>query len=518
MLIALIFLANLLVVGIAFFLRWRKWRTAHIWMILVFISLVEWLLLILIRIENFSPLALTDWMTVGDTPVSLLFQINAKNWPLAFSFITTIPALLLTGIARLDVRQDLKFWSAGILFLSIAFLASLAADLWSVVILWTALDLLEVFLQLVVFNETNHTYFQRSLIVRFFGSLMLIFVTASHSTSSINPMLSGLSDSGSILIFLAALLHSGILPLRQLKTTNHLTHNEWIISDLVKLVILITSFAIFIYFPKPTISFFAATILQIVTYLLIIRIGLSEIADIEKKSEFLWPLFIAGFIVFLYLNSANFEFWLPALFLPSIFLLVYSHRNQSTIFFPLIMTLLVSGLPYKLNSFGSRAFLFEDFRLVILWVLPLLVIFLARFLKKSLQNHKEFSGIESIYQIVYLFGLLVLTLSSGVISFKFNAPFQMESNQWWVGVIVVSLLVVFLILHRSRKFHNPFGSKLDMTGLTQKVLSLDWVSRFTDLVEKRLRNLAASFSNLFEGAGGFLWALVILILILTIIR
>ena len=250
----------------------------------------------------------------------------------------------------------------------------------------------------------------------------------------------------------------------------------------------------------------------------IIRIGLSEIADIEKKSEFLWPLFIAGFIVFLYLNSANFEFWLPALFLPSIFLLVYSHRNQSTIFFPLIMTLLVSGLPYKLNSFGSRAFLFEDFRLVILWVLPLLVIFLARFLKKSLQNHKEFSGIESIYQIVYLFGLLVLTLSSGVISFKFNAPFQMEPNQWWVGVIVVSLLVVFLILHRSRKFHNPFGSKLDITGLTQKVLSLDWVSRFTDLVEKRLRNLAASFSNLFEGAGGFLWALVILILILTIIR
>lgn len=518
MLIALIFLANLLVVGIAFFLRWQNWRTAHIWMILVFVSLVEWLLLILVRFENFSPLVLTDWMTIGDTPVSLLFQINSKNWPLAFSFITTIPALLLTGIARLDVRQDLKFWSAGILFLSIAFLSSLAADLWSVVILWTALDLLEVFLQLVIFNETNHTHLQRSLIVRFFGSLMLIFVTASHSTSSINPMLSGLSESGSILIFLAAILHSGILPLRQLKTTMHLTHNESIISDLVRLVILITSFSIFIYFPKPNFSFFTSIILQIVTYLLIVRIGLFEVTEIEKKSESYWQFFLAGFIIMLYLISANIKFWLPALFLPSIFLLVYSHRNRSTFFFPIIMALLVSGLPYTLISFGSRAFVFEEFRIIVLWMIPLQLIFLARFLKRSLNNQKEFSDIESIYQVVYLFGLLQLILASGVISIKFNEPFQREFNLWWFGVIVVILLAVILFLLRSRIFRNPFRSKLDLIEISQKVLSLDWISRFSGLVEKRLRNLAASFSNLFEGAGGFLWALVILILILTIIR
>ena len=518
MLIALIFLVNLLVIGIAFFLRWRGWRTAHIWMILVFISLVGWLLFILVKLENFSPLVLPNWMAIGDMPVLLQFQISANNWPFAFSFLTAIPIFLLTGIARLDVRNDLKFWSAGILFISIAFLASLAADLWSVVIFWTALDLLEVFYQLVIFKEPDYSQLQRSLIVRFFGGLLLIFVTATLSTASINPVLVGLSESGSVMVFIAALLHSGVFPFKQTPSTVQSPQTEWILRGLVKLIVLMASFSLLVYFPKPNLSFIINTALQIVTYLFIFRVGLIEITSKEKEADSQWTFFLAGFIVFLYLNSANLEFWLPALFLTSVFLLVYSHRSRSTMLFPLIMTLLVSSAPYTVNSIGSRAFLFDEFRISILGVIPPLVLFLGHFFKTTIQYHKDFSEIESIYQVVYLFGLLLLILASGVISFKFIEPLQREVAHWWVGVIVVSLLAGLYILQRKRKIKLPNTSKLYFSVSAQKFLSLDWIFRLSAQIEKRLKNLAAGFSNLFEGAGGLLWALVLLVLILTVLR
>lgn len=518
MLIALFFLVNLLVIGIVFFLRWRGWRTAHIWMILTFISIIEWLLLILIRIENFTPFVAAGWFSIGDTPVIRQLHIVEANWPLAFAFVSTIPTFLLTGIARLDVRRDLRYWSAGILYISIGFLAVLTADLWSVVIFWTALDLLEVFYQLVVFNEQEQGQFQRSLIIRFLGSLLLVFATASLSSSSINPSLGGLSGSGGALVFVAAFLHSGILPLKQTAATDHSPQSEWILKRLIKLVILMASFSILIYFPNAAFSFIVLAALKVSSFLLVFRIGLDGITRTEKVTESEWFLFLAGFIVFLYLNSANLEFWLPALYLPSAFLIVHTLRSRSTPLFPLLMILMVSGLPYTVNAVLSRAFLFEEFRLSILWIIPPWVFFLMHFYGKSVQREKELSDIESIYQIVYLLGLLQLILTTGVISVKYLVPAQSEFALWWIGVIVLSLLTGLIMLRKNGKLKLPFSSKTDSSGSAMSILSLDWIFSSGSGIERRLKTLAASLSNMFEGAGGFLWALVLLVMILTVLR
>jgi hypothetical protein len=346
MLIGLLFLINILAVGGAFFLRWRGWRTAHIWMILVSISLLEWLMLVLFRVENIRPLVLSNWFSIGEIPIGLQFQVTNRNWPISFSILTALPALLLTGIARLNVRKDLFSWSAGILFVGISFLTVIASDLWALVILWTVFDLLEIFYHLVIVPSLETTQLKRSLVLRFFGSLFLIYNTALLSRSGINPLVENISGEQSTLFVLAAILHSGILPFNISIYSDQTSKTEKIIHRLVRLLLIISSFSILSFFPTPDLQFPVDLGMSLLFIFLLIQFGIQLYSGKIEEFNEKWQVFIAGFIVFLFFNFGNVEFWIPSFFNLSLFLILYTHHAKSFLLFPLIQLLLVTGLPY----------------------------------------------------------------------------------------------------------------------------------------------------------------------------
>jgi len=517
MLIGLMFLINILAVGAAFFLRWRGWRTAHIWMILVSVSLIEWLMLTLIRVENIAPLVFSNWFSIGDIPIGIQFNISNSNWPIAFSILTALPALLLTGIARLNVRKDLFFWSSGILFVWISFLALIASDLWSVVILWTVFDLFEIFYHLVIVPTANQTGLQRSLMLRFFGSLFLIYNTALLSRSGINPFVISISGEQSILFLIAAILHSGILPYTQISDNTQATSTERIIHRLVKLLLLTTSFSFLSFFSTPDLLFPINLGLFILIFILLvqfwIQLNSGKIDEFNEK----WLIYIAVFVVFLFFNFGNLSFWISSFFFSSLFVILYTHKNKSSIIFPIILLLLISGLPYTLNAFGARAFGDVDFLIPLIVTVVFLAFFLHAFFKAIKQEKNIIDDMEPLYQVVYLTGLLVIVLSIGMIVFKYTAFPQEEISLWWLGVIVILLTGIFIILSERKVLKMTALSKLDRSALMIRILSLDWLFIIGNSVEKRIRALVAGFSNLLEGAGGLLWAIVLLVLILSII-
>jgi hypothetical protein len=519
MLIGLLFLLNILAVGGAFFLRWRGWRTAHIWMILVSFSLVEWLMLILIRVENIAPLGLNDWFRIGEISLGLQFQVTYRNWPIAFSILTAMPVLLITGIARLNVRKDLISWSSGIIFIAISFLTVIASDLWAVVILWTVFDLIEIFYYMVIVPTSDQSGLQRSLVIRFIGSLLLIYNTALLSRSGINPLVANITGEQSALFVLAAVLHSGVLPLiNQSGDLDQASQTEKIIHRLIKILLLTISISILSFFSSPNLQFPVDLSLSVLLIFLLIQFGIQlNSGKIEEFNE-KWQVFITLFIVFLFYNFGNIVFWITVFYISSIFLILYTHRNKSSIIFPLILLVLISGLPYTLNTFGVRGFVNIDFLIPIVLSVIFLSLFLGRFYRTIKQEREEIEAMEPLYQIVYLSGLLVIVLSAGLITFKFIGPPQEELSLWWLGLVGLLLTGLFIFLSTKKNIKIFSRLKLDRSTVTIKILSLDWLFNLGDAIAKRMKNLAAGFSDLLEGAGGLLWALVLLVLILSILQ
>jgi hypothetical protein len=258
--------------------------------------------------------------------------------------------------------------------------------------------------------------------------------------------------------------------------------------------------------------------LSILLFFLLIQFGIQlNSGKIEEFNE-KWQVFNTLSIVFLFYNFGNIVFWITVFYISSIFLILYTHRNKSSIIFPLILLVLISGLPYTLNTFGVRGFVNIDFLIPIFFSVIFLSLFLGRFYMAVKQEREEIEAMEPLYQIAYLSGLLVIVLSAGLITFKFIGSPQEELSLWWLGLFVLLLTGLFIFLSTKKNIKIFSRLKLDRSAVTIKILSLDWLFNLVGAIAKRMKNLATGFSGLLEGAGGLLWALVLLVLILSILQ
>jgi len=521
MLIALIFLFNLLAVIIAFFLKWRGIRTAYIWFFLVFVCLSVWLLLLLIPIDRINPLVIPNWFTIGSIPINLQFRITIQNWPLAFSIITFIFSFFLTGIARLDIRKDLSLWAIQIIFGVFSFLAILSADLWTVILFWTALDFIDIFFKLVILKTADRKLMLRSLSIRFLGSLILIWNTSSISRLGINPTLEVLRGIGRNDLFLAALLHSGILPFQSSGIPKSDSKTENIINASIVITNFAVSSSLIIYLPSPDLFFFVNIGLIILLYILLLIFSFSWALGTGAEYSIKNLLSLAAcFISYFFIIGSDrpLIFWMNIFLLPMLMLWLYSHRSRSTRIFPALMVLLISGLPFSLNANSARGLFISGFNLSeIVLIIPHILI-LAGVLKRILEKGEDFHLMESWYQAVYLLGLFLPVLSIGAISFRNLSDFSLELQYWWIGGgVLISAFAFYYLFNRKISKDNPVHP-IGETSVINRFFSMNWIFSLTLEFEKRISKIVTGFSGLLEGEGGILWALVFLLLILTVFR
>lgn len=505
-------------------LKRRGVRTAYIWMLLVFISFVLWLLLLIIPNDKFSPIIINDWFRFGDINISLRFAINPQNWILVISLLTFNLSFFLTGIARLDVRNDLKSWIFQLLLIAFSFLALISADLWSVVLLWTALDLLELaFYRLIIKEDDGKTYFRKT-IIKSLGSILLIWNIAFLSRSGLNPLLNGIvASSSTTSIFLAALMHSGIFPFNIESKKLPEENSAELLKSVFSVSSIVVSFSFVTSLPAPELPLLISFILSILSYLLII---LSMIQWIIKKDllislQFLFLGEISGFI-FLYFSGATqyLTYILALIMLSVLWLVLFTHRSKNLLIFPVISTFLASGLPLSLIAFGPRGFIGNEFSFGLVVLIFSQILFIFGYLKYAFKRNEKFNELEVWYQAAYLTGLFLPFLSVAAIIFYSKTSLLNEIQFWWVGVIVASLgLTGFLISGKIKTIEKaPEYFSQEKIAWIWQFLSFNWAFKIISFLEDKIRGLVNGFSGLMEGEGGIMWALVLLILILTVLK
>lgn len=521
MLIAIIFFLLLVIILAGFIMGKRGVRTAYIWMLLTFVSFIAWLILIIVSQEKTTPLILSNWFEFGNSIVNLRFVLNSQTWILAISLLGFNLSFLLTSIARLNIKIDLINWLFQIALTMFSFMAVVAGDLWTVVLIWTLLDILDIVYH-QIYNKEGISYFRKARI-KFLGSILLIWNISVLSRTEINPLLNGFVSITDSTLFLSALLHSGIFPFESDSKIYSTTNSSKLLDLSFRVANFLISFAFIYNLPIPSISFLLLFIIKIVLYIVIfyslIRWALNQ--NYENSLNFLL-LGEAGIFSLLYISGgANYLIYsLAILPLSVLWLGLFSHSGKALMIFPVMSIFFISGLPLSINAYGPRAFIGPEFSINQLIIIFAKCLFLFGYLNQAFQKKEELISIEKWYQAIYLIGLFIpLVTIVGIITRSFNS-IDDEIDLWWIGILVVaSTLIGYGYLKRSNNFEKIIQSNLVQGNkFLWKILNLGWLFDLAKIIETQIKSIVNGISKLLEGEGGILWAIVLLLLVFSVLR
>ena len=521
--IVIILLLCLLSALAGYLLKIRGVRTAYIWMVLVFISVMIWLAFIVIPYNRFSPIIINDWFRFGETRISLQFALNPQNRILALSLFAVNLSFFLTGISRLDIRNDLTSWIYQLMLIAFSFLALITADLWSVVLLWTALDLLELTFHRLIIKDTNEKIYFRKFIIKSLGSILLIWNIASLSRSGFNPLINGIvSSSPNTSIILAALMHSGIFPFdTELKSSAEVKSSD-LLKDLFVLLNFIVSFSLITNLQAPELPFVLSLAISIFSYIFIIYTSVHWAFDKDNDYSLRFLLlFETGIFIFLYFSgAAQFITFLLALIAISIpWLLFFTHRSKNLLILPVISSFFITGLPLSMIAFGPRGFIGNGISVGLIVFLISQILFIVGYIKRAFDQNEKFYELERWYQVAYLIGLFTPFLSAAAIIFFSRTSISVEFQYWWIGLVVL-MIGVLGYLYSGKTIIKNNSAKLisqERSIVFLRLLTFDWLFNIFSFLESKVRGFVNGFSGLMEGEGGIMWALVLLILIFTML-
>lgn len=519
MLIPILLLLLPLFSVLALFLRKRGVRFAYIWFLFLSIAFVMWILILTISPQGIKPFTIQNWFQLGIDSVHLTFEANNMNWLLVFSVLTMLLMYFLTGVSRLDLKMDLTRWIFMSALTTFSILSLLASNVWSVLLAWTILDVFYLIFRFVFWGGKNISFLIKSLIIRFLGSICLVWVTANYSPSGMDASLTALPPQSGLVLFLAAFFHSGVLPI-ELNQSEGKNTNDEILDWVFRIYLFITSFSVLANVPSIAVklNFLSSIILKLAVSLL--TVFFSYRWAVEKRfNASISFLLLAGtgtfFLLILNDEPQAIFYWLVFFLVGIVWLVFYTHRSKSLLIFPILLLFLISGLPFTLFSYGMRAIPFSDISLN--WIPFFLthVFCLIGFFNKMTQKHFEFEGMDSWYQAIYTIGLFIPLISLGAILVRNLGSFLEEISNWWMGVAAIVLMILGMI-YFNKKESGPVLKRGE--NRLERFLSFLWFFKIINFFEARLHSLVIGFSGLLEGNGGMIWSFVIIILIISLIR
>ncbi len=507
--------------AIAFYFQQRGLRTAYIWLVITAICMGVWILLFLIPVERATPFVIRNWFQIGMHSVSLNFGLNAFNWPFVFSVAAFNISFFLSAVVRLDIRSDMKYWLTQLMLTAAAIMAITVSNIWTLLIMWTALDILFFFYNYYVIRSAYTIQIFRTMIIKFFGSMLLIWNIARSFRGDVNFSLDFLSQGSGLSLFLAAFLHSGVLPLT-FQIENNRTETDRVIQNTFKAVNFLTSFFIVPYLIIPEQPLIALLVFKLIALAATMVFSYQWMISISSTGFGYLLAAISGIIFFLLLSGSTISvaYLLLSTFFSMLWFTLFTHRGKGVYIYLGFFLLTISGLPFTIFSLGARGFLDQGLSINSLILLISYVFILTGFVNRGVEKQDNFYELEPWYQAVYLTGLFMFIFSLFVISIKSFSSVGEETYLWWLslGVIISSAGLNVGFSRKNRKSLVSSRTADMRYGEITSFFSLNWLFRITNLIRQKFGKLITGFSLLLEGEGGVLWALVLLILMISLIN
>jgi hypothetical protein len=505
-------------------LLYKKKGIRNTWLISTGITLVAWLTLAFIP-RNTS-ISWTDlaWMPIGSTPIQ--FTLDAISWPICAALGAILMAFQLTETTRLHMTDYSRIW-AGVLALGgIGILAISATTPLSLVLIWSALDLVEFVFLLSLIRETHEPQkFIRTYAFRVVGTLLLLSGMIINQQRSPLILFESIIPEAGFLLFMAAIFRLGVFsPISKILIKDKLPQPLIIIVMLLSAATGLVMIArLSGYIVSSGMSLFIGIVASILALF-----SAYQWASAKNETDGLrfWIFSFAALAVISSLQGSPVSVvsWGTAMMLSGAILPFYSFRKKWLSLVLLLSFLSITILPFTPLIVGLNGIATTS-NLWILTVILTMALLQFGFLKYLFQERESLEKLDQWVKVIFIAGLFVLLVTHWWIFIKVFPTVQSDLiNLNGIPAFIVGVLL--FLMHKGILPHKLFTKPLGViktriqraNSIIEKFLSSKWLRGLPGMIFHGLGSIVDNLTFVFEGAGGILWAILLLTLLISAIQ
>jgi hypothetical protein len=487
------------------------------WLIAAGGALLTWILLLLSGMNLPDSLELSSWGLGTFIPNSFLLSVDRTSWPFIVGLGTLLLAAFLTDVVR-ATELGWENWASSLLVTACGLLSVLSGNLLTFILTWTAFDIVALVILLV---QNNSSQSRRRAVMIFFlhllGTTCLFLAGVISITENADLLFEGASPSAIILVVLAAGFRLGFFP------GNLLTLDKEVSRRSFGTVLRLASMTIVLVFlSRAALAIDNGQLSGTFWLLLLIFIGLisllSGAAWILVKNELdgrqAWITGMSAIVIAATLRAqsgASLAWSLATLFSGGLLFLA-SVRSRFSRWIVLLGLVGISAIPYTIAWNGLSLFA-PPFVLSLVLYLFALILLIWGYARHASQVKAYPDGIERWIKVVYPLGLILVLITQLGLGW-FIRP-EVEEVPL-VGWILGPLISAFAFLGFFWQLRGGSVPKI-VVNILNSILSLNWIYYLIKSIYLLLSRFINFITKVLEGEGGFLWALLWIVLFLAIL-
>ena len=488
-------------------------RPGYLWLLVSVSTFLVWILLLISGANLPIVIQLTEWQPDFLFATSPTLIIDNISWPFAVAMLTISLAALLTDIVKVNELNP-QTWPVILALGGVGLVSVIAGNPLTLLFSWVVIDITE---SIVLFLRTSGSDERERVViafsVRIAGIIMLI--SAMIRAEGLGKTLSfediPVEVSGYLL--LAAGFRLGVLPPNQ----PHLKEPQMRrgLGTIIRFVPVAASVILIVRGARAGIN--GTWWLSFFLIFSAISAILSSIAWFRAENEIQGrPYWILGMSSFALASGAiglpvASSVWGLGMVLIGAVLFLYSQHHRLFLIILALSAVGLTTLPLTPSWEGSVLFIELPwiFRIVFYVAFGIFIFGYYRFSKRYNGNNN--TEIERWMWLVYPAGLALLPITFyALVYIRWFLGFQeitFQDQGWWMGVVGIIFAVTFLVL--SKKSITFPIIKLGIGRVFEWVYDVFWWGY------RAFGRLLYIITQILEGDGSILWAMLILILLIV---
>ncbi len=487
------------------------------WLIAASGSLLAWFATLISRSNIPQTVSFFYWQPDWLEPYTPGLLLDQYSWSYAICLVTLTLSVILTDAARRPTT-DWSLWVGGLFLTALGVSAVLAESLLTLLLFWTAIDLIEL---LILLGQLYQSEARERAVIAFFvrltGTFLLIWAVVSTSSSGSVLNISQMPPETLLILLIAAGLRLGVLPInqpywREIQQKRSLGTIGRMNSAAASLILL-TRIAL-------------VGIPGSLSGILLTLSGLAALygafswttSDDALEGRPYWILGMSAFSVASAIRALPYSSlaWGELAILSGGLIFLNSLRNRFIVTLSLFGFIGLACLPFT-PGWNTTELYHPPYSLGLLLLLLAQSVFAVGYLHFIFQPGEEVSGLERWVWFVYPWGLLLLPLSNWLIAwFEWRATLNVLALL--PAILVGALIGLWIYIDRELS-HRPrlLGISIRIGRIFVGLLSLRWLYRSLWRLYFFAGRMIRLLISVMEGDGGVLWALLILVLFIAIL-
>ena len=497
-------------------------RLGTAWIISAALVYFTWVGVILLHLRFPDALIMSHWLPGMISSDVLSFELNASSWMIAVPWLALAVSVLFASSGLLEDPAAVRILAGSLGLAAVTLLSITSSSLLSFLITWTLIDLIDFILLIGTVPDRDMMKMEvTSLTFQVAGTFLVLAATAITGSAAIDQSTIASNSTVMGLLLLGAGLRMGALPLHISFTPEETVRRT--LGSLLRLASPISAFALLLRLPAPIEPGSFSTLAALAGIAAIFGALMWATALNEMNGRQYWVLSLGGIGLLSVLSGETEMTAAAAGILVTVggflFLFPLKERRLESVFIFLLITM--TALPLTPYS-GAWKGGWSSYRWIEILSLGLLVLGALRH-----ERRKEITEADQQNWIMFFnrAGLIVLALTPWI-SLIWKESLLQLAEGWWNALILIGIIIAGILFYRFVRTRldrsdrvTQFSRDLAVTGIRglRTVFRFEWLLNLSSWLYRQLQRVVWFLEGILEGEGGFLWSLVFLALLISVL-